>query len=111
MAIYQDTQISSTKVLYISGQTPNQGEELSLDINEQVDVVLQKIITILKNNNLSITNLVKMTIYITDREYLPAIRERISLAFKDHKPTCTLVVVAGLVNEKFKVEIDGIASI
>lgn len=33
-AIYQDTVISSNKVLYISGQTPNRGDEISDDIND-----------------------------------------------------------------------------
>lgn len=110
MAIYQDTMISSNKVLYISGQTPNNGDEISDDIYIQLDVVISKIDTLLKNNGLTVTDLVNINIYLTDREYLLPMREKLTAYFNGHTPTSSLVIVAGLVNEKFKVEIDAIAS-
>lgn len=111
MAIYQDTLVAGNRVLYISGQTPNTGEEVSEDIYTQMDVVLGKIVELLQINNLKINSIVKMNIYLTDRKYLLAMREKISEVFGEHKPTCSLIIVAGLVNENFKVEIDAIASI
>lgn len=111
MAIYQDALVSKNEVLYISGQTPSKGDFVSESINDQLDVVLDKIVSILNAHQLKIENLVKITIYITSRDYLKAIRDKISERFGEHKPTCTLLIVSGLVDEKFKVEIDAVASL
>lgn len=52
-----------------------------------------------------------MGIYITDAQYLSAVREKITAYLQETKPVMTLVIVAGLVHPKFKVEIDATVAI
>ncbi|WP_086315305.1 hypothetical protein A5821_002752 [Enterococcus sp. 7F3_DIV0205] len=110
MQIYQNTKIAGNKSLYISGQTPSKEGYTPHGIEEQTEIVLEKIITALHENNLTVDDLVKITIYITDVAYLPGVRSKLASFVGASKPTSTLVVVAGLIDPDFKVEIDGIAA-
>lgn len=111
MSIYQDTRIAGSQSLYISGQTPLKNNEIPVAIEGQLDIVLEKIKTLLDENMLTVNELVKITIYLTDVSYLSAVREKLADFIGDPKPTATLVVVAGLIDPAFKVEIDAIASL
>lgn len=111
MAIYQDSLIVNPPLLLISGQTPQQGDLIPETIEEQLDIVINKIDAIIKANNAQKQNVVKMGIYITDNAYLSAVREKITDYLQDIKPVMTLIVVAGLVNDSFKVEIDATVAI
>lgn len=110
MKIYQNTKIASNISLYISGQTPSKIDYTPQSIEEQTEVVLEKITAALHENNLTVESLVKITIYITDVSYLAGVRSKLAEFVGESKPTATLVVVAGLIDPNFKVEIDGIAA-
>ncbi|EOL50388.1 RidA family protein [Enterococcus caccae] len=110
MQIYQNTKIAGNQTLYISGQTPNKDEYTPQNIEDQTEFVLEKITTALHEHNLTVENLVKITIYITDVSYLSGVRSKLAEFVGESKPTSTLVVVAGLIDPAFKVEIDGIAA-
>ncbi|WP_207696443.1 hypothetical protein DOK67_0001328 [Enterococcus sp. DIV0212c] len=110
MQIYQNTKIANNKSLYISGQTPSKEGHTPQNIEEQTEIVLGKITEALDENNLTVDDLVKITIYITDISYLPGVRKQLTTFVGESKPTSTLVVVAGLIDPDFKVEIDGIAA-
>lgn len=111
MMIYQHTRIAGNQALYISGQTPMKANQTPKDIETQLDNVLEKIGFLLEENRLTVNELVKLTIYITDVSYLGAVRAKLAKFIGEPKPTATLVVVAGLIDPDFKVEIDGIASL
>jgi enamine deaminase RidA (YjgF/YER057c/UK114 family) len=53
----------------------------------------------------SLADVVKMTVYVTDRSYRPAVYGVIGEMFPDPKP-CSTGVVAGLADERLLVEID-----
>ncbi|WP_375179592.1 RidA family protein [Enterococcus rotai] len=110
MQIYQNTKIASNKTLYISGQTPSKDGITPQSIEVQTEVVLEKISSALHEHHLTVDDLVKITIYITDVSYLPGLRSKLAEFVGESKPTATLVVVAGLIDPAFKVEIDGIAA-
>jgi enamine deaminase RidA (YjgF/YER057c/UK114 family) len=50
-----------------------------------------------------------MTIYVTDGRYRDALREVTVRYVGEHPPASTLVVVAGLAEPEFLIEIDGVA--
>ncbi len=111
MAIYQNSIIVNQPLLLISGQTPQKEEFIPDLIEDQLDIVIAKIDAILKENNAEISNIAKMNIYITDREYLYAVRSKLSNYLKDTKPAMTLVVVSSLIDPLFKVEMDAAVSL
>ncbi|MCA5013749.1 MULTISPECIES: RidA family protein [unclassified Enterococcus] len=110
MAIYQNTKIAGSKSLYISGQTPSKDGFTPETISEQMDIVLEKIHAALEENGLTVEELVKITIYLTHVDHLSGAREKLAAFVGSSKPTATLVIVAGLIDPAFKVEIDGIAA-
>lgn len=110
MAIYQNSKIAGNKTLYISGQTPSKNNSTPETIAEQMDIVIEKIAATLEEYDLTADDLVKINIYITDTAYLQTVREKLAEFVGDSKPTATLVVVAGLIDPAFKIEIDGIAT-
>lgn len=85
------------------------------DFAGQVRQVLQNIIDVLAEGGAGPQHLVRLTWYVTDKqEYLAALRE-VGGAYRDvigrHFPAMALVQVAGLVEDRAKVEIEATAII
>ena len=106
MAMYEDSLVVNGPLLLISGQVANLEDGIPETIEEQMDVVLGKIAAILKGNGSDVNKIAKMTFYLTDKAYIPALRERLEPFMNGHRPVMTLLIVAGLVDPAYKVEID-----
>ncbi|MBO9453782.1 RidA family protein [Paracoccus sp. R12_1] len=83
------------------------------DFAGQVRQVLENIVAILAEAGAGPEHLVRLTWYVTDKhEYLAALRE-VGAAYRDvigrHFPAMALVQVAGLVEDRAKVEIEATA--
>ncbi|MCT4331558.1 RidA family protein [Paracoccus sp. YLB-12] len=83
------------------------------DFAGQVRQVLENIIAVLAEAGAGPEHLVRLTWYVTDKqEYLAALRE-VGTAYRDvigrHFPAMALVQVAGLVEDRAKVEIEATA--
>lgn len=95
--------------LYISGQIPvDRDGRLPKKFDEQADLVWQNLIAQLCAADMSIQNLVKITIFLGDRKFAAqnsAIRRD---KLGGHKPALT-VVIAGIFDEKWLLEIEAIA--
>lgn len=76
MAIYTDSLIANNSLLFISGQTPQLENSIPHSIDEQLDVVIEKIDAIILNNNATKLNIINMNIYITHKSYLPHVRNK-----------------------------------
>ncbi|MGH7210541.1 MAG: RidA family protein, partial [Acetobacteraceae bacterium] len=61
---------------------------------------------VLVANNMDVTNIVKTTVFLTDRGLLPAFRSARGAVLGDHAPASTLLFVAGLADPRFVVEIE-----
>jgi len=96
-----------TRRLVISGQigtdedgsVPNNGEA-------QVALVFRNLRTILKAHGMGIENVVKTSVFLTDRALLPAYRAAREAVFAEHAPASTLLFVAGLADPRYVVEIE-----
>ncbi len=106
MAIYSNSVISKDKLLIISGQTPEIKGDVPEEIEVQVEIVLNKILETITEQNYQKENLLKMTVYITNASYLASVREVFTKVLGNIKPAMTLVVISELINPKFKIEID-----
>ena len=107
----------SGKLLFIAGQIAwdNNQKIVSDDFVEQFDKALANVITVLRAAGGQAENIVRLVIYVTDKlEYRERTREvgdRYRKHMDKHFPAMVLVQVAGLLDDRAKVEIEGMAVI
>ena len=100
------------KVLFIAGQTASDKDGNVVgkgDIKAQTRQVFENIKAVLEAAGGSFDNLVMTTTYITDRKYREGYNEVRRDIYKQDPPTSTLVIVSGLANPDYLIEIAGIA--
>ena len=100
------------KVLFIAGQTASDANGNVVgkgDIKAQTRQVFDNIKAVLEAAGGSFDNMVMTTTYITDRKYREGYNEVRRDIYKKDPPTSTLVIVSGLANEDYMIEIAGIA--
>ena len=105
------------KLLFIAGQIAwdNNQKIVSDDFVEQFDKALANVITVLRAAGGEVENIARLLIYVTDKiEYRARSREvgdRYRKHMGKHFPAMVLVQVAGLLDDRAKVEIEGMAVI
>jgi enamine deaminase RidA (YjgF/YER057c/UK114 family) len=102
------------KLLFIAGQTASDKDGNVVgkgDIKAQTRQVFENIKAVLAAAGGSFDNLVMTTTYITDRKYREGYNEVRRGIYKTDPPTSTLVIVSGLANEEYLIEIACIASL
>lgn len=100
------------KLLFVAGQTASDKDGNVVgkgDIEAQTRQVFENLSAVLKEAGGTLDDLIMTTTYITDRKY----REGYNLVrrqqYKKTPPTSTLVIVKGLANKDYLIEIAGIA--
>ncbi|MBW6400778.1 RidA family protein [Roseomonas sp. HJA6] len=93
--------------LVISGQigvlpdgTPVSGPEA------QIGQALGNLSAVLAGHGMTVANLVKMTVFLTDPTLIPHWRRHRDAFLGGHAPTSTLLIVAGLASPDFVVEVE-----
>ena len=105
------------KLLFIAGQIAwdNNQKIVSDDFVEQFDKALANVITVLRAAEGKAENIARLVIYVTDKhEYRKRAKEvgdRYRKHLGKHFPAMVLVQVAGLLDDRAKVEIEGMAVI
>lgn len=108
---------SSGKLLFIAGQIAwdNDQQIVSDDFVEQFDQALANVLTVVRAAGGAADNIVRLVIYVTDkieyRERTKEVGERYRKHLGKHFPAMVLVQVAGLLDDRAKVEIEGMAVI
>lgn len=105
------------KLLFIAGQIAwdNNQKIVSDDFVEQFDQALANVITVLRAAGGEADNISRLVIYVTNKiEYRERTRE-VGDSYRKHMgkhfPAMVLVEVAGLLDDRAKVEIEGMAVI
>jgi 2-iminobutanoate/2-iminopropanoate deaminase len=102
------------QLLYISGQVARDTDGNVVgkgDMHIQARQVFQNLRQVLQAAGGDFKDLMKITTYITNIEDFPALTEVRSEVFQGELPASTLIVVKGLFNPDFLIEIEGIAAI
>lgn len=105
------------KLLFIAGQIAWDSEQeiVSDDFATQFEQALINVIAVVEEAGGSAENIARLVVYVTDKEEykksLKEIGERWRECMGKHFPTMALVEVKGLLEDKAKVEIEGIAVI
>ena len=108
---------SGGKLLFIAGQIAwdNNQSVVSDDFVEQFDKALANVITVVRAAGGEPNNLARLVIYVTNkieyRERTKEVGDRYRKHMGKHFPAMVLVQVAGLLDDRAKVEIEGMAVI
>jgi 2-iminobutanoate/2-iminopropanoate deaminase len=95
--------ISGQVGMALDGTVPASGEG-------QIAQAFANLRAVLQANEMDVTNLVKVTTFLTDRALLSAYRSARAAVFADHAPASTLLFISGLADPRFVVEIEAEAA-
>lgn len=104
-------------MIFISGQTASDedGEIIPGDLVAQYEQILTNIKTILGEGGGSMTDIVKLNIFVRDKNNYRSKLKQLGLVhrryFGDYYPTIALLEVSGLFQDDAEIEIEGIAII
>ncbi len=97
--------------LHISGQVGADADGTPIEgIDGQLEAIFFKIGEILKEAEMSVNNLVKITIFLTDAGDVAAMRAARDTFMAGHLCASTLLIVSGLANPAFKAEVEAVAA-
>jgi reactive intermediate/imine deaminase len=108
------TRMEGGRLLYIAGQVARDAEGNVLapgDIRTQARQVFQNVQRVLQAAGGDVTDLLKITTYITKIEDFPAVAEVRSQFFTGELPASTLIVVTRLAQPELLIEVEGMAAI
>ncbi|MBW8270653.1 RidA family protein [Caldovatus aquaticus] len=95
------------KRLVISGQVGLKPDGSLAEGGEaQIEQALANLGAVLRANGMAPTDVVKVTAFLTDRALIGAWRDRRAAFFGGHVPASTLLIVAGLADPRFLVEVE-----
>jgi enamine deaminase RidA (YjgF/YER057c/UK114 family) len=95
--------ISGQVGMTVDGTIPNSGEG-------QIAQAFANLRAVLEANGMNPTNVVKTTVFLTDRELIGAYRSARTAFFAGHAPASTLLFISGLADPSFMVEIEAEAA-
>ncbi|MBI2029365.1 RidA family protein [Candidatus Gottesmanbacteria bacterium] len=97
--------------IYISGTTSQneKGEIIGNTVGGQTKFIIKKIKSVLENENFSLNDIVETTVYLVDLKNLKDFDKVFKKYFYSINPTCTLVGINSLVDEKLLIEISATA--
>jgi len=98
------------RFLFISGQVPESAQgKVPEDFRSQARLVWANVAAQLEAAGMSVTNLVKVTTFLASREHAVPNREARQESLGTHRPALT-VVIAGIFDESWLLEIEAIAA-
>jgi len=98
------------RLLFISGQVPQDADDkVPADFRSQCKIVWKNIEKQLQAANMELTNLVKVTVFLSDREYRRENYEVRAEVLKEHQPALT-IIITGIYDEQWLLEIEAIAA-
>jgi enamine deaminase RidA (YjgF/YER057c/UK114 family) len=115
---YADGMVAEGRLLAISGQIgwdPVTGRFASDDFAEQTAQALRNVVAVLRAGGAEPRHLVRLTWFVIDRAAYVGARRAIGTAYREilgpHYPAMSVIVVAGLLEERALVEIEATAVI
>ncbi|MEU9884966.1 RidA family protein [Sphaerisporangium sp. NPDC051011] len=99
-----------SRLLYISGQIPETADgHVPADFEDQARLVFGHIVSLLKAADMDVTNLVKLTIYLSDRQYRAALSRVRNEHFAGHQFAMT-IIIAGIYDPIWLLEVEAVAA-
>ncbi len=97
--------------LFLSGitafGTPAQGADLAA----QADAVFDQIATMAQAENTDLTNIIKVTVYVTGLDDVDALREVLFRRYGTHLPASSLIKIDALFLPGLKIEVEAVLAV
>jgi 2-iminobutanoate/2-iminopropanoate deaminase len=98
------------RILFVSGQIPESNEGgVPSGFEAQAELTWQNLLAQLSAAGMTVENLVKVTIFLSSRDYALANREVRSKVLGKHSPALT-VIITGIFDEQWLLEIEAVAA-
>jgi 2-iminobutanoate/2-iminopropanoate deaminase len=102
---------ANARILFCNGQVGARPDgTVPEDPREQIEVIFERIRIILAASNMTFEDVVKFTVYVTDKSILDDYFRIRGLIMSDHNPPATLLVVKAFPRPGVEVEIETIAA-
>lgn len=99
----------ATTLLFVSGQIPESADEqIPETFAEQAALVWRNVLAQITAAGMSVDNLVKVTTFLSSRDYAVENRVARQKALGSHTPALT-VIIAGIFDERWLLEIEAVA--
>jgi enamine deaminase RidA (YjgF/YER057c/UK114 family) len=102
---------AGARLVFCSGQLGVKADDsIPEDAGAQAELCFANIAAILAEAGMTLSDVVRVNAYVTDRAHMPgymAVRDR---AFPNDPPASTLMIVSGFSRPEFKVEVEAIAA-
>jgi len=99
VAPYSQSRLTASGVLFVSGQipiNPETGKLLKGDIKKETEQVMKNIQAILKANDMTFSDVVKCTVFLTDIRDYKAVNEVYGSFFEDKFPAREAIEISNL---------------
>ncbi len=97
--------------LYTSGFTAFGSPAQSGSAGEQADAIFSQLKIIAASQNISLKNLVKVTVFVSNFTQISELREALTRHYQEDVPASSMVIVDGLFSPDLLVEIEAILSL
>lgn len=102
---------ANARLLFCNGQVGARLDgTVPADSSEQIEVIFERIGTILAASGMTFADIVKFTVYVTDKSILDGYFRIRARVMGDHNPPATLLVVRQFPRPGVEVEIEAIAA-
>ncbi len=102
---------AGARLLFTNGQVGTKPDGSTPEATaEQVEVIFDRLKAVLKAADMTLIDIVRFDVYVTDRADIEPFAEVRDRVMGDHKPGATLLVVKGLARPELKIEIEAIAA-
>jgi 2-iminobutanoate/2-iminopropanoate deaminase len=102
----------ASSIVFISGQAPISPEGQlvgEVDFDAQVRQVLENLVKVVEQAGVTLENIVKLTVFLTDVTKLPVYTRIKSEFFRGEQPASTAVGVTALARPEMMIEVEAIA--
>ena len=102
---------AGARLLFTNGQVGTKPDGSTPETAaEQVEVIFERLKAVLKAADMTLNDIVRFDVYVTDRADIDPFAEVRDRVMGDHKPGATLLVVNGLARPELKIEIEAVAA-
>ncbi|MGP4022982.1 RidA family protein [Actinomadura sp. 3N407] len=100
----------AARLVFISGQVPEDDNgHIPDDFEDQCRLAWRNVLSVVEAADMTVRNLVKVTVFLSDRRYREANARIRHEVLGDHSPALT-IIITGIYDEAWLLEIEAIAA-